>query len=71
MTDKITVIVEVNGGLVQDVYSSDPDSIKVILIDWDNPSVDVDYGVLRVTPEQTEVLVKQAAEEEDKVEGYR
>lgn len=33
MTAKI--VIEVSGGVVQEVYSSDP-SVNVVLIDWDN-----------------------------------
>lgn len=31
-----TIVVEVFGGVVSDVYTPSPDTIKVIVLDWDN-----------------------------------
>jgi hypothetical protein len=32
---KKTIVLDVSGGIVQEVYSTDPD-VRVILVDWDN-----------------------------------
>ena len=30
------IVIEVNGGVVQEVYSDSPDCTEYILVDWDN-----------------------------------
>jgi hypothetical protein len=30
------IVVEVNGGVVQEVYCDSPDSIEYVLVDWDD-----------------------------------
>lgn len=36
MNNTVKVVIEVRGGIVQDVYASDVDAVEVVLVDWDN-----------------------------------
>lgn len=44
-----TIVVEVSGGVVCDVYTSSPETVKVILLDHDNMKVGDEPGVIEAS----------------------
>lgn len=49
---KQEVIVEINGGVLAEVYTDNPDLIKVTLVDWDNIEEGdraVEFGACRIS----------------------
>ena len=70
MADKNRVLIVISGGLVQEIYATDPEAADILLIDWDNikegdvtASPWVDYGSMRVAGGQIDEMLKEAEEE--------
>ncbi len=70
MAGKHRVLIVISGGLVQEIYTTDPEAADILLIDWDNikegditASPWVDYGSTRVAGGQIDEMLKEAEEE--------
>ena len=70
MAGKHRVLIVVSGGLVQEIYATDPEAADILLIDWDNikegdvtASPWVDYGSVKVASAQVDEMLKEAEKE--------
>ena len=70
MADKNRILVVISGGLVQEIYATDPEAADVLLIDWDNikegdvtASPWVDYGSVQVAGSKLDEMLQEAEEE--------
>ena len=66
-----TIIIEVSGGVVQAVYASKPELVKVILVDWDNIESAEEGERVRGNGEYSvDPLASMPDETKDQVEFY-
>ncbi|KKN21926.1 hypothetical protein LCGC14_0920560 [marine sediment metagenome] len=70
MAGKHRVLIIVSGGLVQEIYTTDPEAVNIVLIDWDNikegdvtASPWVDYGSTIMPSNQIDDMLQEAEKE--------